>query len=193
MNINTIKKYIVSTILIITGIIPINAQLTPNNPPVTIDIYWNASPSENITNYWIYYGDSTGYYTNKIAVGNVTTTTLTSPLIVRGATYYITATAQDINGLESEFSNELVIGVPGLPLPPEQLRDISYNPITQTISGWGVDDQLYNVERTSNFYDWTYIGNVISDNLGYFILQDPNVPENYAFYRAYTLTFNNKS
>jgi len=193
MNSNFTKKCVMSGLLIISGLISVNAQLTPNNPPATIDIYWNASPSENITNYWIYYGDSTGYYTNKIAVGNTTSATLASPLIVRGSVYYIAATAQDINGLESEFSNELIISVPGLPLPPGQLRNIAFNPLTQTISGWGIDDQLYNIERTSDFYEWTYIGNTISDDIGYFFLQDPTAPENYAFYRAYTLTFNNKS
>ena len=54
--------------------------------------------------YKIYYGTSSGNYTQEVNVGNVNTYTLT---LADGATYYFTVTAYDTLGNESEYSNEV--------------------------------------------------------------------------------------
>ena len=41
---------------------------------VTLD--WNPSPSAGVTGYCIYYGGSSGVYTNKLFAGNVTSVTI---------------------------------------------------------------------------------------------------------------------
>jgi len=71
---------------------------------------WTASPATNIVNYSIYYGVSSGAYTNHVNVGNATTGSV--PNLVVGTTYYFACTGVDNFGLESLFSNEVVYTVP---------------------------------------------------------------------------------
>jgi hypothetical protein len=53
----------------------------------------------------VYYGVVSGTYTNVVSVGNVTNATLTG--LVEGTTYYISATAVDNLGQESDFAPEV--------------------------------------------------------------------------------------
>lgn len=73
-----------------------------------IKLAWDASP-EPVSGYRLYYGLSSGNYTENIDVGKVTTYTLTG--LQDGQTYYIATTAYNDLG-ESDYSNE-VSGVPG--------------------------------------------------------------------------------
>jgi hypothetical protein len=71
----------------------------------TLTLAWDPSAGPNIAGYRLYYGPSSGNYTNVVAVGNATSVTLSN--LVSGATYYIAATAYDTANLESDFSNEV--------------------------------------------------------------------------------------
>ena len=73
-----------------------------------IKLAWDARP-EPVSGYRVYYGLSSGNYTENIDVGKATTYTLTG--LQDGQTYYIAATAYNDLG-ESDYSNE-VSGVPG--------------------------------------------------------------------------------
>ena len=55
--------------------------------------------------YRVYYGTSSGNYTQNIDVGNVTNYTVTS--LANGSTYYFAAKAYDASGNLSSFSNEV--------------------------------------------------------------------------------------
>lgn len=67
-----------------------------------IRLTWNAS-AEPVSGYRLYYGLSSGNYTDNVDVGKVTTYTLTE--LQDGLTYYIAATAYN-NAGESGYSNE---------------------------------------------------------------------------------------
>ena len=89
-----------------------------SNPPPSVSFVWVASTDPTVTNYNIYWGVSSGQYTNFFAVGNVTTATMTgSNFWVRGVTYYVAATAMD-SGLESAFSNEVTFTLHTIPGAP---------------------------------------------------------------------------
>ncbi len=60
---------------------------------------------DDIGGYKIYYGTSSGNYTDTLNVGKVTTYPFSN---ISGGTYYITVTAYDLNGTESDYSNEIV-------------------------------------------------------------------------------------
>jgi len=65
---------------------------------------WDPSPDPQVVGYRIYYGATSGNYTNSAPVGLVTSATLTGLAV--GTKYYFAATAFDNTGGESDFSNE---------------------------------------------------------------------------------------
>jgi hypothetical protein len=77
-----------------------------NAPLQSITLAWDPSvPSTNVAGYFIYYGASTGSYTNKVDVGLVTSGVISN--LVAGTSYYFATTAYAASGLESDFSSEV--------------------------------------------------------------------------------------
>ena len=77
-----------------------------------ISLSWGPSVSPNITGYNVYLGNSSRTYGTPISVGNQTAYTVSG---LSSGAYYFAVTAIDVNGSESEFSNEIsqVIGSSG--------------------------------------------------------------------------------
>jgi ABC-type oligopeptide transport system substrate-binding subunit len=87
----------------------------PNTPPAAATgfatLAWNA-PATNtdgtaltdLAGYKIYYGTSSGHYTQSVNVGNTTSFTINN--LASGHTYYFAVTAYDSAGLESGYSAE---------------------------------------------------------------------------------------
>ncbi len=76
----------------------------------SIILPWVPSSNTNVSGYNVYYGVSSGNYTNKISIGNFTNTTISG--LAAGVTYYFAATAHDSSTNESAFSNEILYTVP---------------------------------------------------------------------------------
>ena len=72
----------------------------------TVDLAWDANTEPDLDGYKIYYGTAPGNYAPPIDVGNTTQHTLTG--LTDGVTYYLAATAYDLDGNESAYSAELV-------------------------------------------------------------------------------------
>jgi hypothetical protein len=68
-------------------------------------IAWNASEDPNIATYRIYWGTSSGVYTQQMNVGNVVAAAVGN--LNAGETYYFAVTAIDTAGLESILSAEV--------------------------------------------------------------------------------------
>jgi hypothetical protein len=77
----------------------------------SISLELDPSPDSDVVGYNIYYGTTSGDYTNKVTIRDKTTAAI--PNLTAGKTYYFAATAFDINGMESGFSNEIQFIVPG--------------------------------------------------------------------------------
>ncbi len=77
---------------------------------VVIKLKWDASESPGVTNYIVYSGAESKRYTATNSV-NGTNLTLKLGAMVRGSTYFFTATAVE-NGIESGYSNEVRYRVP---------------------------------------------------------------------------------
>src|SRR5438552_18355090 len=69
----------------------------------SVTLRWNASSSENVVGYHVWYGSMSGTYTQSTDVGNTTTATI-SPLSLNTA-YYFVVTAYD-TAKESGASHE---------------------------------------------------------------------------------------
>src|SRR5437773_723662 len=81
----------------------------------SVHVMWNPSNGTNVAGYTIYYGGTSGSYTNQVLLGNVTNTTI--PSLMEGAIYFFAARACDNSGLESDLSNESSYAVPTNPPP----------------------------------------------------------------------------
>ncbi len=70
-----------------------------------VTLEWDPNSEPDLAGYKLYYGSAGGDYSYSIDVGNQTTYTLTG--LQPGATYYAAATAYNLSGLESDYSNEI--------------------------------------------------------------------------------------
>lgn len=78
---------------------PLAVSLTWEAPATNVD----GTPATDLAGFIIYFGPSSGYYTDSIDVGNVHSYTIED---LPSGTLYFCVTAYDTMGNESEFSNE---------------------------------------------------------------------------------------
>jgi hypothetical protein len=116
-----------------------------------VALAWNASSTPNPAGYNIHYGMTSGSYTNKLSVGNVTTATISN--LTAGVTYFFVATTVDTNGNESAFSNEAAWTVPvTLTMCPGVKPGDPVSIQFPVASG-----HWYEVQATTDLHSWTNI------------------------------------
>jgi hypothetical protein len=76
-----------------------------------VTVAWDPNPEPAVRGYVIYYGTSSGNYTQSIDVGNATSCAISG--LQAGANYYLAVTAYDESRNESGFSNEIVYAASG--------------------------------------------------------------------------------
>lgn len=78
-----------------------------------VNLAWDHSPSDGVVGYRMYYGNASRTYTQHDAVPYQLTWTVTG---LANGTYYFAVTALDIDGNESDYSNEVstTIGTPSI-------------------------------------------------------------------------------
>lgn len=119
--------------------------------PTGVKLAWNPSPDPSVTGYRIHYGVSPAQYTNSIAVGNVTSATVSG--LVNGVTYYFTTTAYNSSDIESLFSNEISYQ------PAFSLLQVRINLARQPVLNiQGQGGHSYEIQATQNLTDWTVLG-----------------------------------
>jgi len=89
-----------------TSLLAGDATLSWDAPTTNED----GTPLTDLAGYKVYYGTSSGNYSQSIDVGNVTTYVVNN--LTEGLTYYFTATAYDILANESKYSNEVSKTIP---------------------------------------------------------------------------------
>ena len=94
--------------LFIVFLLPLSLSALAQAAQVTLA--WDPNTEPDLAGYKLYYGTSSGNYSNSIAVGNVTTYTVTN--LSAGVTYYFALTALNSMLLESGYSNEISYSVP---------------------------------------------------------------------------------
>jgi len=75
----------------------------------TVTLKWDPNPGSNIAGYRLYYGTSSRAYTQKLDIGNSTTTLVSN--LAEGRTYFFAVTAYNA-AAESSPSNEVSYTVP---------------------------------------------------------------------------------
>lgn len=87
------------------------SSTSSNSPGNSATLTWDApttnadgTPLTDLAGYKVYYGTTSGNYTEVIDAGNVTTYKVEN---LSPGTYYFTVTAYDTSGNESDYSNEV--------------------------------------------------------------------------------------
>jgi hypothetical protein len=101
---------------------------------ITVKLAWDPSVSPEVVGYKIYYGLSSRTYSWYVNAGNSLEQIVYD--LENGTIYYITAVGYDINGNESDFSNELEYGTSNL----HRFRNMQNNAYLFTINQTEVDN-----------------------------------------------------
>jgi hypothetical protein len=103
-----------------------------------VTLAWNRSSDPIIAGYDIYYGGTSGVYTNVIDAGNSTSVTISN--LINGATYYFAAATYSAAGAVSALSSEVAYTIPQPPptLDPIGNRIINATVGAQTVSLTGI-------------------------------------------------------
>jgi hypothetical protein len=143
--------------ILLLALLPHPDRAWSATPPTlaSVTLQWNRSPSAEVTGYRIYYGALPRSYSNNIALGNVTNTTVANLTI--GDTYYFTVVAFNAGGLESTFSNELLYIVPG-GTAQLQIRIAANKQAILTVTG--KTNHTYEIQATTDLKTWSVIGTV---------------------------------
>lgn len=103
-----------------------------------VTLAWDPSTDPTVTGYRLYYGPSTGSYTNLLDTGPATSTTISN--LMPAAVYHFAATTYNLAGLESAYSTEVSYAVPALPVnQPPTLDPISDVTINQNVGAQTVN------------------------------------------------------
>jgi hypothetical protein len=159
---------------------PIAALGVTLPPSYSVTLAWDGSTSAGIAGYRVYYGTTTGIYTNSVTAGNVTTNTVTG--LAAGVTYFFAVTSYDTNALESPFSSEISYTA------PTGLQTVGINVASNRqvmVILTGQIGQTYNIQATRDFKTWSVIGTVTIGSSGSVGFIDTNA-SNYSqrFYRT---------
>jgi hypothetical protein len=156
------------------------AALSVTVQGASVTLGWNASTDPLVAGYNVYYGGTSGIYTNKTSVG-LATSAVTSGLLV-GVTYYFAATTYNAAGLESLFTSPLTYTVPTQP-QRVQVRAMPAGQFALTVTG--TVGHTYNIQATQDFKTWTIIGTVTLGASGQQSFTDTNAASfSRRFYRT---------
>ena len=97
------KLYIICAKIIF--LILILAFFSTSAMSAEVSLAWDPNTESDLAGYKIHYGQSSGNYQYSVDIGNFTSITVSD--LTEGQTYYYAATAYDIEGNESSFSEEI--------------------------------------------------------------------------------------
>jgi hypothetical protein len=145
----------------------------------SVSLAWDANTETNIVGYRLYYGPTSQSLTNTADAGPQLTVTVTG--LREGTTYYFAVTARNLDGLESDFSDQVSYTVPSLSLllnSPANLQD----PMRLRFdAGPG---HAYEILATEDFETWTTLYYTTPSANGwveYADVESPTLPKR--FYR----------
>ncbi len=116
---------------------------------------WNPSTDSRVTGYNVYYGSTSGVYTNIISVGSVTNVAVAG--LAAGNTYYFAVTGRDAAGTESSFSSEVSYSVPSPAVLSMNTVKSQGNLTSVSITATGTVPDHWAVESSSDLKTWTVI------------------------------------
>jgi hypothetical protein len=128
-----------------------------------VDLTWDMSSDPNVVGYEIYYGTTSGVYTNEVVFGNVASATITN--LTPGLTYYFNATARDASNNESAFSGETSYAAP-FPVTLAMGQVINQGVMSLNFTASGQIPFSWRIEMSTDLVNWVPfyygVGSVVS-------------------------------
>ena len=121
----------------------------------TVTLAWERSASPTATEYRLYYGPTSGVYTNVILVGDVTSATVGN--LEAGGDYFFTVTACESSGLESLPSNEVSYTVENHVILATRIQEENGVPVAVVVSATGAVPDRWTLEASSDLETWTVL------------------------------------
>jgi len=147
----------------------------------SVTLAWSASPSTNVAGYYIFYGPSSGNYTNEVIVPGATNVTIRG--LVNGATYYIAAAAYNSAYQEGSMSSAISVTAGAIPGAAGLLTAIANLPAGQygfAVAGTAGDE--YTVQASTDLVHWV----TLQTNAAPFNFVDSNASQfSHRFYRTF--------
>jgi fibronectin type 3 domain-containing protein len=112
-----------------------------------VKLLWDASPSESVTGYKVYYGNASRVYTTHTDIPKQTAYTVTN---LTPATWYFAVTALDTEGNESDFSNEVSKVI-------STATNLSITSMAASLNWYGVVLQCTTSEHTSAILKYSLV------------------------------------
>lgn len=125
----------------------------------SVTLSWGTEPDTGAAGYRVYYGPASRNYTGMVDCGVSTSGTVTN--LAPGSTYYFAVTAYGLDGVESDFSSEVVCTMPVAEL---SLVGSSGNQVV--LSGAGIPGGVFDVLGSSDLSSWSTLGRVTADANG---------------------------
>ena len=182
LGISRLVEILVATLLLALIHHPVLGSAAPDADTYSLTLSWgDSSPDPDLIGYRVYYGTASGEYTNIITTGNVSTATISG--LLYGVTYYFAITAVDIDGDESDFSNEISYQQDA-PTVRLQIQSVADGQFLLTVNG--PPGKTYDIEATEDFTTWTVIGTGTLDADGSLEFTDTDAANHpQRFYRAH--------
>src|SRR2546428_738116 len=133
MNCRTLARHLCRA-LFVACVLTVLCSLAPAlSSAAQVALAWDANTDPDLAGYKLYYSISSGSYQLSVDVGNQTSYTLSG--LLEGQIYYFAATAYNLSGSESGFSNEVSKAIPDV-TPPTVSISVPANGVT--VSGTAV-------------------------------------------------------
>jgi beta-glucanase (GH16 family) len=143
---------------------PTDLHQVPSGSTNAIDVAWTASLSPGITNYRMFYGDTSGTTTNTVDLGNVSSTVISG--LSSGVTYFVSIIAISPNGQSQASDATIQVQVSnnsGGVVWSDEFNGSAIDSATWTYDygggGWGNGQFEYDTARHENSY--TTNGNLV--------------------------------
>jgi chitinase len=103
------SRHLLSGFFCVAALVSILIVLAPGAYGADVTLAWDANSESDLAGYILYYGTSSGTYSESIDVGNQIQHTVAD--LQDGATYYFAVTAYNLDDYESDYSQELAYTV----------------------------------------------------------------------------------
>ena len=146
---------------------------------VDVTLSWDANKETDIVGYRVYRGGGNRKYSTNSLVGKVTSYPVRN--FAAGGVFYFSVTALNSAGLESDFSNEVILTTSETRLSASVLPSKRFQIVAQ-----GVPGKTYSVQASSDLRTWVKVGSPIADQTtGQLTFADNAFPElSWRFYKA---------